>query len=747
MLAGDPPFGSATPRVVLARHMRDRPPPIESVRPSVPPQVAAALNRALEKVPADRFPTATAFADALELPGTPPSTTPVHDHDPVGASRTRRRRWSMAGAATIAAAATGAWLWSLDRMPLDDRRVLVFPLQSASAESDRAGAGWDVAIAISASLEHAEPLRVIDGYSYLDADTRRDMRLLTAAEARRLSRQRGARHFVDGAITRRGDSVEVVLRLHDARGDSVVAQESASGDGSTPAPTLGLRAVARLLPRLLDPSRRIDVTHLAERSQSAVALWIQGEREYRRSQFGTALDLFRRALQEDSALAIAAVRGAQAASWNSRLEEAESLASAAVARRQHLPPRYASFAVGLQHYLRGNADSARVVLEGLLRSDVDDPESAMALAEVHQHLLGGPSAPADSAAERWLHEAIRRDTAFTPPLFHLIPIVLRRGDVNRGEALIATLDARGADPALVAPLRLMAACVRGADADWERTASVDGERVLAAARELVAHLAQPRCAERALAALLRAPGTSPGVRWSALLHLNGFLVAGRRDVELRALLDSTVAAGTSQARSLYILDAVAGADRSLMGPKADESAAFARKAYGESYERASPQTRWVLALWHRLQGDTARLARMSAVSDSVAQAGGRRERLFAQSMRAHLALARGDTAAAIEALQRVTPSARRDSLTYELFEPLAVERSTLARLHYARGSYEAAMREASMLEHPEPAIYLAFLPLSLDIRARAAEKLDRRDLAAQYRARLRAVDALHGQRP
>ncbi len=747
MLAGDPPFTAATPHAVIARHISDRPTPLTIVRPTVPPHVLAALDRAMEKVPADRFTSANELAAALANPTTPSygvgTITPSSSHATVAepARPSRARPMFIAALCLALAAAVGVW-WSQRAPVLDRNRVVVLPLQSSSDSADASALGWDVAIAISASLEHAEPLRVIDGYSRLAPAMRQDLRLLTADVAGQIARERGALHYVDGAISRRGGRTEVVLRLHDAQGDSLVAQESASGDSTVSVPTLGLRAAARLLPRLLDPTRRIDLGDLTQRSPSAVALWIQGEREYRQSHFALALELFRRAVHEDSALAIAAIRGAQAASWESRLDEAESLASLASERGAGLPARHRAFANGLLFYLQGKADSARLVLGKLLESDHENPEAAMALAEVHHHLLGGPAAPPDSAAEHWLNKAIARDSAFTPPLFHLAEIALRRGDVARGDAIVAMLNSLGAEPSLVRELPLMSACVRGDAPVWKDAVQLDAPAVLAASRELLAHFAYPTCAEDGLRALLQSTTTAAGVRWSALLHLQGLLVATHRDTELRALLDSTVAAGTSQARALYIIDAMAGVDRTLMAPKADEAAGFAQKAYGASYERASPQTRWVLGLWHAFTGDTARLRAMSAISDSVARTGGRRERLFAQAMRARLLLAVRDTTGAIAAYGQLAPSARRDSLTYELFEPLGVERMTLAELQFARGAFADASQTAAHLEHVQPQIYLAFLRRSLELRARVADSLDKPNEAVQFRTRVGAIERL-----
>jgi serine/threonine-protein kinase len=68
MLSGGPPFTAPSPQAVLARHTLDPVPPLRTVRKAVPAGVERAVMRALEKVPADRFATATQFADALVAP-------------------------------------------------------------------------------------------------------------------------------------------------------------------------------------------------------------------------------------------------------------------------------------------------------------------------------------------------------------------------------------------------------------------------------------------------------------------------------------------------------------------------------------------------------------------------------------------------------------------------------------------------------------------------------------------------------
>ena len=65
MFAGSPPFTAPTAHGVVVKLMTEEPRPLAAERRAVPPHVNAAVMRALEKLPADRFATAAQFAAAL----------------------------------------------------------------------------------------------------------------------------------------------------------------------------------------------------------------------------------------------------------------------------------------------------------------------------------------------------------------------------------------------------------------------------------------------------------------------------------------------------------------------------------------------------------------------------------------------------------------------------------------------------------------------------------------------------------
>jgi Tol biopolymer transport system component len=68
MLTGDPPHTGSSAQQIIMKIVTDQARPVTELRKAVPPNVAAALAKALEKLPADRFDSARAFAEALGNP-------------------------------------------------------------------------------------------------------------------------------------------------------------------------------------------------------------------------------------------------------------------------------------------------------------------------------------------------------------------------------------------------------------------------------------------------------------------------------------------------------------------------------------------------------------------------------------------------------------------------------------------------------------------------------------------------------
>jgi TolB-like protein/tetratricopeptide (TPR) repeat protein/predicted Ser/Thr protein kinase len=66
MLAGEPPFTAPSTQAMIAKMMTSDAPSVRTLRASVPQEVDAVLQKALARVPADRWATAAEFSHALE---------------------------------------------------------------------------------------------------------------------------------------------------------------------------------------------------------------------------------------------------------------------------------------------------------------------------------------------------------------------------------------------------------------------------------------------------------------------------------------------------------------------------------------------------------------------------------------------------------------------------------------------------------------------------------------------------------
>ena len=107
MLTGEPPHLGNSAQQIIMKIIADDARPVTELRKSVPPNVAAAVAKSLEKLPADRFDSAASFAEALITPGyTTASTTQV------GVTATGPRAMSAITVVSLVAAAVFAGLAS-----------------------------------------------------------------------------------------------------------------------------------------------------------------------------------------------------------------------------------------------------------------------------------------------------------------------------------------------------------------------------------------------------------------------------------------------------------------------------------------------------------------------------------------------------------------------------------------------------------------------------------------------------------
>jgi serine/threonine-protein kinase len=206
MLAGQPPFTGPTAHAVLARHSQDIPEPIRSRRASVPVEVEEAVDRLLEKLPADRYTTAAQFVAAL----------PADSTEQTGPRRRARvtLRWS--GVAVVLGLVAAA---VVARQPakatLDDSLYVVLPFRHRGDTPPPLLKGDQCESLLHDALQRWRDVSVVDPLWVSDARARSGDAPLTLETGLAMARVRGAGAMVTGEVWQVGDSVFVRGALYD----------------------------------------------------------------------------------------------------------------------------------------------------------------------------------------------------------------------------------------------------------------------------------------------------------------------------------------------------------------------------------------------------------------------------------------------------------------------------------------------------------------------------------------------------
>lgn len=235
MLVGQPPFTGPTAQAVMARHHLESVPSLTVVRPTVSDALEDIVLRALAKTPADRWPSAAAFGDALERCLSLGLTT---ERRTMAAPRERRpsggRRRILAGAAAAAAGLVllaGAWIVATDGVATNEaagalasddarlRRVAVLYFNDNSPGGRLGYLADGVSESLMDDLSRVSALQVVSRNGvqpFRGGDVSRDS----------IGRALGVGLLVDGRLEEDAGRVRVTVELVDA----------ASGASLTPRP-------------------------------------------------------------------------------------------------------------------------------------------------------------------------------------------------------------------------------------------------------------------------------------------------------------------------------------------------------------------------------------------------------------------------------------------------------------------------------------------------------------------------------
>ena len=216
MLAGEAPFTAASAQGVLARHLADPVPSLRTVRASVPPAIEKAITKALAKVPADRFVTATQFAEALHT--THPETAQTPNRTQGSPLRIPFRLIPLLVLAVIVIGAATLWFHASRNPRLMPRRIVVAPFEDQASASSLAPLGDMMMDRLADGIQHIEGLEVVPSrFTFLLSLNRPpDTDHMQRGTLHRLAGETGASTIVSGTYYVSGDSLIIQPQIVDA---------------------------------------------------------------------------------------------------------------------------------------------------------------------------------------------------------------------------------------------------------------------------------------------------------------------------------------------------------------------------------------------------------------------------------------------------------------------------------------------------------------------------------------------------
>jgi TolB-like protein len=301
MLAGTPPFTGSSAQAVLARHAVDPVPPLHTVRPTLPAGVASAVERALAKVPADRYATAGEFSAALVTVGRP--WRPWR-----AAVLPRRAGVLLVVGAVMVSAGIGAVTLGRSASPTilpAGSSIAVLPFRPSGDDSALARLGRELAIAVSASLDGVGGITTADRVRVARETAERPVE--TPEQVAALARRLGARSVLYGTSIRDGDRVRLDFGLYDAgdhrplgEGITLLAHRDSLMALSDSVSWEILRQVWR---RGKPPTTSLAA--VTTRSLPALRAFLEGERAVENEDWNAATLAYRSAIAADTTFALA----------------------------------------------------------------------------------------------------------------------------------------------------------------------------------------------------------------------------------------------------------------------------------------------------------------------------------------------------------------------------------------------------------------------------------------------------------
>jgi TolB-like protein/Flp pilus assembly protein TadD len=296
MLAGGPPFTGPSAQAIVARHALDPVPPLRTIRPELPAAVDRAVGKALAKAPADRFPTVTAFLEALTRPAVPRGGR-------------KRLRAVLLVAGTVAALAAGYVLiihppraFRAGSGPAG-RSIVVLPFVNIGSDPNNEPFSDGMSEELTTALAKVETLSVTARTSAFSFKGKN-------IDVREIGRQLHVGYVLEGSVQRAGSRLRVTAQLINAGNGYHLWSEQYERDASDVFAVQDeiTRAIVGALQMKLTAAGDAALVKPSTASPEAHDLYLQGRYFYAKrdsTSLRRAREYFELAIQKDSNYALA----------------------------------------------------------------------------------------------------------------------------------------------------------------------------------------------------------------------------------------------------------------------------------------------------------------------------------------------------------------------------------------------------------------------------------------------------------
>lgn len=430
MLAGELPFRGDYEQAVRYSIVNEDPKPLAVIRPGVPEEVLAVIDKCMEKEPDDRYQTVEELITELKL---------VIDNRRRGTTgrkpaRGQRRAVSIPVAALVVIVAAFVLYDLFVSKPAEsDVRIPIAVLDFDNETDEEALDG--LSGMLITSLEQSRRLSVMTRtrmFDFLKIMDVQDVDRIDESLGQELCRQAGVGALVIPTIRKFGQKYTIDLKVLDTRRNEYIFTTKEEGEGQESIPGMIDRLAKDIRIDLQEETNVVEqnaqnVADVTTVSLEAYKHFFEGDRYMNDLEFDRAAKEFEKAVELDSMFALAHYKLAYTQWWSQhQLGDAEQHVRRAMEQIDRIPQKEQFLVRALNASLEDGFDAQLPYLRAMQKLYPDDKEMLFSIGDISFHIGGYDT------AQVYFERVLELDPEFERSLQHLTWTYLRTGQIQTG---------------------------------------------------------------------------------------------------------------------------------------------------------------------------------------------------------------------------------------------------------------------------------------------------------------------------